>query len=51
MRYARAMIESAGAFVVGAVLALLALFAGVNNMTSAELPASEYKSQLAVYDG
>jgi hypothetical protein len=45
------MIESAAAFVVGAVLAGLALFAGVNNMASAELPASEYKSQLAVYDG
>lgn len=45
------MIETAAAFVVGALLAGLALFAGVNNMSSAELPASQSKSELAVYDG
>lgn len=44
------MIETIAAFVVGSVLAAVALVAGVNQVTSQQLPSSVQNSPLQVYD-
>ncbi|WP_392426150.1 hypothetical protein [Barrientosiimonas humi] len=45
------MIESGVAFVVGAALAGLGIFAGINSVSSAELPAKVSNTSVVVYDG
>ncbi|REF31032.1 hypothetical protein [Calidifontibacter indicus] len=45
------MIETIATFVVGAALAGLAVFAGVNSATSAEVPKAKQSQSVAVYDG